>query len=172
MIHILNLDIMWLIFEYLEVNDKSSFSQLNRFFYDNFNPEIQKYQLINYVNKDYLKFYQTLNENNYENDIKYIDKVIAKTFMNIPTIKPSMVVEMYDLRYAFELIYNGYCPNDSDIRTYNIHFYIHFYKKIKNCIVNNRKLTIKNIEKNSYLFSLKQAPKFKEKNDWTPIHKE
>jgi len=174
--NILNFDTIDLIFNFLDPRTKCNFILLNHLFYNNFYPKIQKYKLINYINEDYLNFYQTLNENNYTNDIQFINKVIAKTFMNIPTISPSKVVEMYDLRFVFELLYSGYCPTDSDIKIYNVHFYIHFYSKIKNCIIlNNRKLTIKNIEKDSYLFSLKQEPRLKDeiknKLNWTSIHK-
>lgn len=169
--NILNLDTIDIVFDYLEPKLKYYFTLLNHLFYERFCPRIQKYKLLNYINKDYLNFYKTLNENNYINDIQFIDKVIAKTFMNIPTIRPSKVVEMYDLRFVFELIYNGYCPNDSDIKLYNVHFYIHFYQKIKQCIVNNRQLTINKIEKDSYLFSLKQNPKFKREKNWISIYK-
>ena len=89
--------------------------------------------------------------------------IIAKSFINIPRIKPTSVIEMYDLRFIFELLYNGYCPSNDEIKRLNIHFYIHFYSKLKNCIIlNDRELTIKNIEKDSYLFSLKQKPRLKE----------
>jgi len=100
-----------------------------------------------------------------------MNKIIIKAFMNIPKIKPSLVVEMYDLRYIFELIYNNYNIKDEDIKRYNPHFYIHFYKKIKNCIINNdRKLTLERIENDSYLYSLKQN-KFKNNKEWITIQK-
>ena len=84
---------------------------------------------------------------------------------------------MYDLRFIFELLYNGYCPTKDEIKRLNIHFYIHFFSKIKDSIIlNNRKLTIDNIERDSYLFSLKQEPKIKEEIkkeiNWVSIHKE
>tara|TARA_Y100001970_G_C14143233_1_gene808372 strand:+ start:826 stop:1341 length:516 start_codon:yes stop_codon:yes gene_type:complete len=170
--NILSFDTIDIIFDYLDPKLKYYFTLLNHLFYEHFNIKIQKYKLLNYINKDYLNFYKTLNENNYTTDIQFIDKVIAKTFMNIPTIRPSKVVEMYDLRFVFELIFNGYCPNDSDIKLYNVHFYIHFYQRIKQCIVNNRQVTINNIEKDSYLFSLKQNSKFKDDSNWISIYKE
>ena len=90
--------------------------------------------------------------------------------MNIPIIKDSKAYGIYDLRYIFELLYAGYEIKTDDIKIYNVHFYIHFYDKIMKCIVyNNREKTIKNIEKCSYLTSLKQNPKFKKQKNWISI---
>ena len=90
-----------------------------------------------------------------------MNKIIIKSFMNIPQVWNSSVSCMYDLRYIFELIYKGYGLETDDIKIYNLHFYIHFYKKIIDCIENDREKTIKNIEKCPYLFTLKQNPKFR-----------
>ena len=164
-------DILHLIYDKLNYKDKYNFIRINKDTYSLLSDDYKKYNLINYVNNDYLKYYELLNNHDYKNDPDFINLVIVKAFMNIPKLQPSLVVEMYDLRYVFELIYNNYCLNDKDIRLYNIHFYIHFYKKIKHCIINNdRKLTLSNIEKDSYLYSLKQN-KFKNNKDWISIQK-
>ena len=72
--NILNLDTIDIVFDYLEPKLKYYFTLLNHLFYERFCPRIQKYKLLNYINKDYLNFYKTLNENNYINDIQFIDK--------------------------------------------------------------------------------------------------
>ena len=76
--------------------------------------------------------------------------------MNIPTIRYK-VVDFYDLRYVFELMFLGYGLQSEDIKLYNIHFYIHFYDKIKKCLKENRGKTLDEIEGSSYLFTLKQS---------------
>ena len=176
MLDILNIDIIEKIYNYLDINDKFNFILCNKTCYK-LNNNIQKYKLIFYLNNDYENFYKYLNEYNYENEIRFINKIIGRTFINIPRIKPTRIIEMYDLRFIFELLYNGYCPTKDEIKRLNIHFYIHFYSKIKDSIIlNNRKLTIDNIEKDAYLFSLKQEPKIKEEIkkeiNWISIHKE
>ena len=89
------------------------------------NDNIQKYKLIFYLNNDYEDFYKYLNEYNYENDIKFINKVI-ETFINIPRIKPTSIIEMYDLRFIFELLYNGYCPMKDEIKKIKYSFLYSF----------------------------------------------
>ena len=68
--------------------------------------EIEKFKLKIYVNQDYLSFYEYLYRYSYGES--FMDQIIAKAFMNIPKIWPSPVVEMYDLRYIFELIQNNF----------------------------------------------------------------
>lgn len=164
-------DIIYLIYDKLNYKDKYNFIQINKDLYNLLIDDYEKFKLIKYINNDYLNYYNLLITHNYKNDPDFMDRVIVKAFMNIPKLKPSLVVEIYDLRYIFELIYNRYCPKDSDIKIYNLHFYIHFYKKIKNSIIiNNRELTLSNIEKESYLYSLKQN-KLKNNKDWVSIQK-
>jgi len=164
-------DILYLIYNNLNYKDKYNFIQINKDLYHLLKDDYQKFKLIKYINNDYLNYYNLLNTFDYKNDEEFMNKIIIKAFMNIPKIKPSLVVEMYDLRYIFELIYNNYNIKDEDIKRYNPHFYIHFYKKIKNCIINNdRKLTLERIENDSYLYSLKQN-KFKNNKEWITIQK-
>ena len=90
-----------------------------------------------------------------------MNKLVVKSFMNIPTVKHTNICSMYDLRYVFELMFKGYGLETTDIKIYNIHFYIHFYKKIIECISEDRGETLAKVEKCPYLFSLKQNPNFK-----------
>ena len=157
-----NKDILELIFINLPIRERIEFIKTNKFFYKNFKKEIQKYKLILYVNKDYINFYHTLNDYKYEDYYEkiYMDKIIARCFMYIPNIWASYTCGMYDLRFVFELIFNGY-DYEKEIKEYNVHFYIHFYKRIKYCLSENREETLERIEKDSYLFSLKKNPKFR-----------
>ena len=143
-----------------DIKDKRNLCIINKFFYENMSPMLEKYKLIIYLNRDYLNFYTTLNKYNYSEDIKYMNKLVIKSFMDIPNIWSSNICCMYDLRYIFELMFNGY-GLVRDIKIYNVHFYIHFYQKILDCISIDRKETLDNIEKCPYLFSLKSDPKFK-----------
>ena len=139
-----------------EMKDIRSFIGVNKRFNERYKERINKYKLILYVNQDYLNFYEILHKNNYTRDRNYIEKIIVKAFMNIPTIRYK-VVDFYDLRYVFELMFLGYGLQSEDIKLYNIHFYIHFYDKIKKCLKFNREDTLNEIEKSSYLFTLKQS---------------
>ena len=141
------------------VKDIRSFIMINKRFNERYKDKIDKYRLKVYANKDYPLFYEYLQKYTYTKE--FMDEVIARVFMNIPKMRPSPVVEMYDLRYIFELMFKGYALNGSEIKDFNFHFYIHFYDKIKDCLDQDRKKTLEKIEKCSYLFSLKQNPKIK-----------
>jgi hypothetical protein len=180
----LNDEIIIKIMNNLEyVKNRYSLSLVNKEYNSLITPEIEKYKLIKYLNNDYLKFYEELNKNEFDFrnkcDLNFMNKVITRSFMNIPTIQSSRICSMYDLRYVFEFMYNGYDLETDDIKIYNSHFYIHFYEKIKKCIIHdNRDKTINNIEKCSYLFSLKQNPNFhssilsKQDFKWISIQKD
>ena len=154
-------DVLLEIFNSCEVTDKKKLCEVNKFFYELFTPRIQKYKLITFLNQDYLQFYNCLNEYDYSEEITYMEKVIVRSFMTIPTVWASHSCGMYDLRFIFELMYKGYDIETDDIKIYNLHFYIHFYSRIKQCIANTRKETLSNIDKCAYLFSLRKNPKFR-----------
>lgn len=158
----LNKDILEIIFIKLPIRERIEFIKTNKFFYENFKKEIQKYKLILYANKDYVNFYHTLNDYKYEDYYEklYMDKIIARCFMYIPNVWQSRVCCLYDMRFIFELMFKGYDPGEG-VKKYKSHFYIHFYKRIKDCISEDREETLEKIEKDSYLFSLKKNPKFR-----------
>ena len=154
-------DVLLEIFNSCEVTDKKKLCEVNKFFYELFSPRIKKYKLITFLNQDYLQFYNYLNNYDYSEEITYMEKVIVRSFMTIPTVWASHSCGMYDLRFIFELMYKGYDIETDDIKIYNLHFYIHFYSRIKQCIANTRKETLSNIDKCAYLFSLRKNPKFR-----------
>jgi len=154
-------DVLLEIFNFCEVKEKKKLCEVNKFFYELFTPRIQKYKLITFLNQDYLQFYNCLNNYDYSDEITYMEKVIVRSFMTIPTVWASHSCGMYDLRFIFELMYKGYDIETDDIKIYNLHFYIHFYSRIKQCIANTRKETLSNIDKCAYLFSLRKNPKFR-----------
>lgn len=164
------------------INDKKNLIITNKYFYNIGKKELKKYRIFKYVNEDYSNFYKILKKDNfdlsYSADMNIIDKTIIRSLMNIPIIYKTKYCGMYDLRFIFELLYFGYKIETNNIKIYNNHFYIHFYHKIEKCIIkNNRKNTIKNIEKCPYLFSLKQKPAFsseviKKDFGWVSIYKE
>ena len=154
-------DVLLEIFNLCEVKDKKKLCEVNKFFYELFTPKLQKYKLITFLNTDYLQFYNCLNEYDYSKEITYMEKVIVRSFMSIPTVWASHSCGMYDLRFIFELMYKGYDIETDDIKIYNLHFYIHFYTRIKKCITKTRAKTLANIDKCAYLFSLRKNPKFR-----------
>ena len=137
-----------------EMKDIRSFIGVNKRFNERYKEKIEKYKIFLFINKDYLNFYKVLHENNYSDE--YMNLIVVKAFMNIPTVRYK-VVDFYDLRYVFELMFLGYGLHSNNIKLYNIHFYIHFYHKIKKCLKENREDTLYEIEKSSYLFTLKQS---------------
>jgi len=176
----LNDEIIIEIFYQLQtVNDKRNFILINKENYELLNQLLKKYRLILYVNNDYSNFYEIIKKNqfnlNYECDLNLIDKIIIRSFMYIPVINASRTFGFYDFRFIFELLYAGFRIETDNVKIYNIHFYTHFYSKIIKCIVfNDRKKTLKNIEKCPYLLSLKQKNNFKDRlnQEWISIHKE
>ena len=89
-------------------------------------------------------------------------KVINRTVGNLPNIWKNNIASFYDMRYIFEIMYR-YELEDEVIKNLNIHFFIHFYKIIKSCIVRGeRQITINNINKSSVLTSLKRDFKITE----------
>lgn len=154
----LNNDIIILIYDKLNISDKNNFIKINKLYYDLLISDFKKYKIMLYVNNDYLEFYNYITNYEYNklNEKIFINKVIIKAFMNIPHLWLSNYLCLYDLRYVFEILYNKYKIESSDIKIYNAHFYIHFYQKILNCLDDTREKTLENINKTSYLTSLKQ----------------
>ena len=172
---ILNEDILLKIFEQSNSKEKKRLCEVNKDFNELFTPRLQKYKLITFLNLDYLQFYNYLNKYDYSKDITYIGNIIVRAFMNIPTVWASHRCGMYDLRFVFELMYKGYIIERDHVKIYNLHFYIHFYNKIRDCISSTREQTLLNIEGCPYLFSLKRTPMFRKttKNGvnfhWVPL---
>ena len=161
-----NIDILYNIYINLPIRERIEFIKTNKFLYENFKKGIQKYKLKSYANKDYVNFYYTLKDNTYEDYYEkiYMNKIITKCFMCIPVIQALHSCGMYDLRFIFELIFNGYDP-EKEVKKYNVHFHIHLYERIKDCLSDSREETLAKIETDSYLFSLKQNPKFSKKRN-------
>lgn len=157
-----NIDILYNIYINLPIRERIKFIKTNKFLYENFKKEIQKYKLKSYANKDYVNFYYTLKDNTYEDYYEkiYMNEIVARCFMCIPSIWASHTCGMYDLRFIFELIFNGYDP-EKEVKRYNVHFHIHFYERIKDCLSDSREETLAKIKTDSYLFSLKKKPKFR-----------
>ena len=87
-------DILLEIFTLCEVKDKKKLCEVNKFFYELFTPKLQKYKLITFLNQDYLQFYKFLNEYDYSEDITYMEKVIVRSFMTIPTVWASHILSL------------------------------------------------------------------------------
>lgn len=164
MLDLLSEDILLNILkEIINIKDKYHFVMISKEKYYLLKKELIKYKLIYYLNNDYLKFYDLLQNKDYSNDEYFMNRIILKAFMRIPILEISKVCSMYDLRFIFELMYKGYGLNSKEIKLISIpHFYVHFYSVILNCLSSNRKETLQNISKSKFLFSLQQNPKFSE----------
>ena len=166
-------DLLDYIFTFINhVMDVRSFILLNKRFYIRYKNILNKYKLKLFLNIDYPKYYQCLEEYDYNNN-PIIDEVIKKSISNIPKVCLTRFAQVYDLRFIFELMYRGYALDTVRVKEFNLHFYIHFYDRIKKCLSRDRQSTLDNVEKCSYLISLKQNPTFKRFIDypWISIYK-
>ena len=162
MLFLLNDDMLIVLFLRIKfIKDKNNFLQINKYNYRLLKERINKYRLIYYLHNDYLNFYNLLQTEDYSKDKYFIDTVISRAFMRVPILEVSKVCSMYDLRFVFELMYNGYGLDAKEIKLISLpRFYVHFYNVIFNCLSTSREETLKNISKSKFLFSLQQQPKF------------
>tara|TARA_Y100001935_G_scaffold255594_1_gene269778 strand:+ start:2910 stop:3449 length:540 start_codon:yes stop_codon:yes gene_type:complete len=145
-------DIIDLIFNKLNHDCKISFSQINKYSYNKYKHSI-KYLVYNYVNLDYLCFKKCFQKYNYsEEELIQLGNIAIK---NVKTIWGSALSGYYDLRYIFELIYNGLDIKHSAIveNTNALNLKV-IMEKIKQCISWNRSETINNINNEVMLYPL------------------
>lgn len=152
-------DIIKLIMDQLPMKSKIIFSQIDKNIYHDYNHKLKKYKIHKFINDDYIKFYQNLQENNYTND--EISSLLKSCIINIPTVYKNNICGFYDLKYIFEMLFITQnivttLVTDNEIQKLNIHFYIHFYPKIKEILHENRNTCKENIENNKYLISLQK----------------
>lgn len=149
-------DIIDLLLNQLNLKNKINFIKSNKFIYHNFIKLYEKYKIYLFINNDYLIFYNYLKNNDYS--INDLNDFIKISIRNIPIVYKNNICGFYDLKYIFELFYinQNNLLSDSEIKNINLHFYIHFYEKIKNILNNDRNICIQNIEKTKYLISLHQ----------------
>ena len=152
-------DIIELIINQLPIKYKIIFSQIDKNIYHEYNHKLKKYKIYNYINNDYLQFYQSLQDNHYTND--EMSSLLKLSIQNIPTVYKNKICGFYDLKYIFEMLFITQniittLVTDQEIQKLNIHFYIHFYPKIKEILHENRNTCKKNIENNKYLISLQK----------------
>ena len=148
----INTDNIKNILNFLDLEDKISFTICNKTIYNNFYDDIKK-EIYKYVNIDYKYFKRCINT------FKY-DKQTIKTLGLLAIANPNVVwggymVKYYDLRYIFELIMQDLDINDSDIININNHVNIRFMLiTLKNCKSFNRFETKNNIQKQPCLRTL------------------
>ena len=118
----------------------------------------KKFYIESLLNKDYFLFYQYLKNNYFEK--KFLQKLFIKAVKNTLTVWSNFQNGFMDMRFIFELMFNGCELNKNIIIKNNLdknHFYNHFYKDLHTCIIyDNRKETINNINKIPKLYSLKK----------------
>ena len=146
-------DILDLIFQKLSFEHKINFSQLSNFTYIKYKDSI-KYTVYKCINNDYHIFKRCFQRYKYSEE--EINSLGIDSVRGIRTIWCHPIVcGHYDLRYIFELIYNGLDINNKDIidntNALNLHYII---KKIKQCVSFSRFETIQNINNEPVLRSL------------------
>ena len=153
-----------IIFNYLNIKDKKNLSICNKELYQYYGGDnIFKFKIEKFINNDYINFYKFLNKYKYEKS--FLEYLAKKTIENIPAVYGSRSCGYYDMRYIFEIMYYGIILDDNIVLKLNKHFYIFFYKNLKECLINNnRKKTINNINKQRMLQSLKNNFKVYQKD--------
>lgn len=150
-------DILNIIFNNLiKIEDKKYFSICNKYIYKYYGGNnLSKYQILNFLNNDYINFYKYLNS--YKYDKNFLINLLEKSIKYIPAIYGSRSCGYYDMRFIFELMCKNICLKDEIIKSLNEHFYIVFYKNLKICFKKNCKRNdiIKKINKQKMLQSLK-----------------
>ena len=147
---LLNDDLLYIIYEKLNSSDKFNFIKINKYIYNLFKINMQKYGIINLLNKDYPKFYYFYNK--YKFNSEFNNLLFKKAISDIKIVwGGNGTMGYYDLRYIFEIMFNESNINEYTTKLLNNHFYIFFYNNLKNCIVyNNRPKTLNNINSGKY----------------------
>jgi len=149
-------DIIHLIFINLNLKSKLQFSQSNKFIYQKYGGDnLKKYKIYHLINNDYLEFYQYLQD--YKYTINEINEFLKISLKEIPTVWINSACGFYDMKYIFELLFinqNNLLP-DSEIKKLNLHFHIHFYSQLINCLRDSRKETKEHVFKCIYLRPLR-----------------
>ena len=144
------------------------FIQTNKRIYTLLKDLYKKYYIETLLNKDYVLFYEYLKNNDYEKD--FLQKIFIKSIKNTLTVWSNYQNGFMDMRFIFELMFNG-CILDKNIikknNLYKNYFYIHFYKDLLSCIIyNDREKTIDNINKIPKLNSLNKKFIYYKKGDY------
>ena len=166
MLNVINYDILFIIANNLNLKYLKNLSLCNKELYKLLGGDnILKYKIELYLNNDYKNFVYTLIRFNY-NDV-YLNYLLEKAIKQITVIYGTRSCGYYDMRYIFELMFNGANISSHKVKDIDPVFYIFFYKNIKKCINKcNRKKTLKNINKQRMLTSLRNNFKiYKNKND-------
>jgi len=150
----ISFDIIDLIMKKLNLKSKIKFSQINQEIYNDYKNKLIKYKIYNYINYDYLHFYDFLQK--YKYTIHEINEFLEISLKDIPTVYKNNICGFYDLKYIFELLFvnQNHLLTDNEICKLNLHFYKHFYHKMKECLDKDRENYKNNIEKTKYLISL------------------
>ena len=138
-----------------ELKDKFYFSICNKELYNYLGGNnILKFQIMQFLNNDYINFYKYLNTYNY--DILFLNNLAKKAIKEIPAIYGSRSCGYYDMRFIFELMYNKIILKDKIVKSINNNFYTFFYGNLKLCFKNTeRNKIIKKVNKQRMLQSLK-----------------
>ena len=155
-----------ILFDLLNFNDKINFTKINKASFFTYKDMVRN-EIFQYINRDYLLFYDCLKRFRYTEDEKL---KLMKDSLNVNTVL-NVSGRFYDLRFIFELCYYSKNPFYVNICTNDLlnerEILERMIKEIFNSISFNRYETILNIEKRMILYSLKRSfkPIFWKTND-------
>lgn len=138
MLLLLSTDNLNFIFNKLNIIDKKNFilcnTELNKYFGGE---NLKKYKIEFYIYNDFCNFYKFLNKYSYTEE--YLNTLAIKIIKYIPSIYGCRSSGYYDMRYIFEIMYYGIILENNLVERLNKHFYIFFYKNLKDCFINQNK---------------------------------
>ena len=100
----LNKEHIDLIFSKLDIKDKTSFIQINKYI-NNVYKKSLKDLIFNYINTDYKDFFYLFKRYSYSSSEMEVLK--EKSIYGINAVDAG-VYKYYDLRFIFEIVYRGY----------------------------------------------------------------
>jgi hypothetical protein len=163
-------DIIFYILDNIDTyRDKINFISTNKSYYHGFIDDLKKYKLIKTINNHYYETCELLDKYEYDSNSSFMDDVLEKTLLHIPTIWSNTTCGFYDMRYIFELMFR-FKFSENEIKRLNTHFFTHFYGRIEECIVKgDREKTLENINEKKMLRCLSYNFKI-EKNNKNPFN--
>ena len=153
-------DLMELIFLMIDPSrtlDRLNLIKTNRHLYNKYYKEysntVAKMKIYKTLNNNYLAFYRFLNTFSYSDEYKRA--LFTSALRDTPIVWYNRTCGINDLRYIFELMYNGAYVDIKTMLSINEHLVSKMYGKIQNSIYpGDRQKTKAALDKNDHLKSL------------------
>ena len=168
-------EIIDMVYSHLNFNDRINFTKTNKDIFHKYKDQV-RCEIFNYINYDYLLFYECLRRFNYSNAEQI--RLMTES-LNLVKLQSLPGGALSDLRFIFEICYysKNYLYKNIYKKTYDVQtgegdIFSLMIKEIIAWISFNRFETILNIEKSPILYSLKRdfKPILWQSNDTTWRH--